>query len=332
MKNKFKQKEFGGVTKKEYKTVGKVIKDFYHKNPTAYLTTGTLAASGGNLALNASRRSQDKSYQEKQLKAMDRLTSALSKVDKTLEKKPEIVASSTSSKRKGDDSSPKLVKSMIKFRPKNFSILSSTVTGATIGANTGLLASPLFMFKKNKTTGSTPTQTTSKGKYSFEFTGLSNALLPVAAGTIVGAALGALVGGIKEIDKAISHKTTVDKRLMEKIVENLKKTGFEEGTDFTRDPKTADKIKSPVSIVITKNSGELRLLVNTIIDNKLKRLTSQITKNLPNSSAVTRREKNKYNEISITTISDGSADAGLITGICDQYIRNKYPVYLVEVG
>ena len=154
----------------------------------------------------------------------------------------------------------------------------------------------------------------------------------VAAGTLVGAALGALVGTIKKGDEAISRKLTVDNRLMDRVVEDLKKTGFKEGSDFTRDPKTADSLKSAISVAITRNSGELRLLVNTIADNKLKDITKNIIRNLPNSSAVTEESKSRYNEISITTISDGTADVGLIAGICEKFIRNKYPVYLVEVG
>ena len=60
---------------------------------------------------------------------------------------------------------------------------------------------------------------------------------------------------------------------MDRVVEDLKKTGFNEGSDFTRDPKTADSLKSAISVAITRNSGELRLLVNTIADNKLKDIT-----------------------------------------------------------
>lgn len=334
----FKQKEFGGITGKARK-VGETVKNFYHKNPTAYLTTATATASTSNLAMNASRKSQDKEYQDKQITAMKDLTNALSGVDKTLKKaeiKPKKVEEqpkrynlrrlfSNSNDRRSD---------MIKFRKKNFSILSSALTGASMGATLGITGGAPFISKNTKISiseKSNPVFRNVSDRFNNSSAFQKRAML-IGASTLVGAALGAIAGGIKELDRYISHKTTVDKRLMEKIVEDLKKTGFEEGVDFTRDPKTADKIKSPVSIAITRNSGELRLLVNTIADKKLKDLTKQVIKNLPNSSAVTQEEKNRYNEISITTISDGSADVGLISGICEKFIRNKYPVYLVEVG
>ena len=335
----FRQKQFVGIAEKSRK-VGKTIKNFYHNNPTAYLTTVTAAASTSNLAMNAARKSQDKRYQDKQITAMKDLTNALSGVDKTL-KETEI----KTVKKKVEEPTSRGYNlrrlfsitnndSMIKFRPKNFSILSSTLRGAAIGGNIGALSSPLLINKESRINVSekaNPIFRRSANVFN-NSSGFQKRVLLTGASTLVGAALGALVGGIKELDNYISHKTTVDKRLMDRIVEDLKKTGFEEGVNFTRDPKTADRIKSPISVAITRNSGELRLLVNTIADKKLKDLTQQIIKNLPNSSAVTQEERNRYNEISITTISDGSADAGLIAGICEKFIRNKYPVYLVEVG
>lgn len=342
-----RQKEFGSL-KEKAKAVGESVKKFYDKNPTAYLTSVTAAASTSNLAMNATRKQQDKEYQGKQIEAMKDLTNALTGVDKTLKK--EVVKKNTA------EQQPKFRRSirrlfsennndsnMIKFRRKDFSILSDTIRGATIGGSLGVMASPLaglkklnpifrkledkYVIKEPKFDKDGKLEAKQSNNYKFA----KRIVIPLA-GAVIGAALGALAGSIKELDQYVSRKTTVDKRMMDKIVEDLEKTGFKEGEHFTRDPKTADRIKSPVSIAITKNSGDLRLLVNTVADKKLKDLTSQILKTLPNSSAVTQEERNRYNEISITTISDGSADIGLIAGICEKFIRHKYPVYLVEVG
>lgn len=332
------QRQFGKVAvPKEITDLGAKIKKFYDKNPTAYLTTITAGASTSNLAMNTSRKKQDKEYQENQISAMKDLTNALSGVDKTLktkeikveEKKP----SSRYNFRKYFSTKENSDSDMIKFRRKDFSVLSSTIEGAKIGAGVGTLSLPI---KGKNLKISVPEK--SNGTFK-RIAGTYNDMSPfakkisiVGVSTLLGAALGALAGIIVETDKAISRKTTVDNRLMSKVVDDLEKTGFKEGEDFTRDPKTADRIKSQVSIAITRNSGELRILVNTIADKKLKNLTNEIIKNIPNSSSVSEEAKNRYNEISITSISDGSADVGLISGICEKFIRNKYPVYLVEVG
>lgn len=260
---------------------------------------------------------------------MDRLTKALGGVNKTLKEVEVKEPKKTTSYKLKKIFSEKNDNNMITFRRKDFSILSDTVKGAIIGGNVATLSLPLSEknAKNIKYEGSNPTFRKLNTLSPF-----AKRLGVVAAGTLVGAALGALVGTIKKGDEAISRKLTVDNRLMDRVVEDLKKTGFKEGSDFTRDPKTADSLKSAISVAITRNSGELRLLVNTIADNKLKDITKNIIRNLPNSSAVTEESKSRYNEISITTISDGTADVGLIAGICEKFIRNKYPVYLVEVG
>ena len=326
-----RQKNFGGGAIEKAKKAGKAIKDFYGNNKTAYLTTITAGASTSNLALNLSRKSQDKEYQDKQIAAMKDLTGALSKVDETLKKpatkKVRVEDNGGGQKqkskfswfRKKSFSDKDNTNGMIKFRRKDFSILSDTISGASIGATVGTISLPKFVGKKDKKQSDTEIF---KKRISF-----------LAASTILGAGLGALVGIIKEGDKFINRKTTVDNRLMDRVVDDLEKTGFKEGENFTRDPKTADRLKVPVSIAITKNSGELRILVNTVADNKLRTLTKKIVKTLPNSSTVHEESKNRYNEFSLTTISDGSgADVGLIAGICEKFIREKYPVYLVEVG
>ena len=87
-----------------------------------------------------------------------------------------------------------------------------------------------------------------------------------------------------------------------------------------------------VCIVISKSSGNMQLLVNTVADTKLKTVALNMAKNIPNTATVNTKLSDKYNDISISTISDSSANIGLVTGIAEYFIRNKYPVYLVEVG
>lgn len=203
---------------------------------------------------------------------------------------------------------------MIKFRQKDFSILDHVVAGSALGFGLGSTAGKLGV----------------KGP---KFRGKSLAGNSLGyAGAILGAALGTLSGIIVEGSRLISRKTTVDNRLMSKVVDDLKKTGFQEGKDFTRDPKQANDWRTKVCIVVSKNSGNLRVLMNTVADAKLQALVDRVIKNLPNTSAVTKKASDRFNDITITTISDSSADVGLIAGLAEKFIRSKYPVYLIEVG
>lgn len=205
---------------------------------------------------------------------------------------------------------------MKKFRQKDFSLIADIAKGATIGGGLGILGSNMFLPPKDKKVHG-PSE---RGITAF------------GAGTLIGAALGLLYGVTKEITTKINRSTTVNQRLMETVVENLKKTGFKEGKDFTRDPKLANEVKTKVCIVVSKTDGDLKLLVNTVSDSKLKSVTENMVKNIPNSSTVTKKMSDRFNDVVITSISDSSADYGLVTGIAEFYIRHKYPVYLVEVG
>ena len=202
---------------------------------------------------------------------------------------------------------------MIKFRQKQFGMVSSVRNGAAIGATIGTLATKLPIFKKKDDNWKTE-------------------LSIIGGGTIIGAGLGLLVGLTKDISTKVNRATTVDARLMKGVIENLKKDNFREGIDYTRDPKIANDLKMKVCIVISKNSGNMQLLVNTVADTKLKTVTLNMAKNIPNTATVNTKLSDKYNDISISTVSDSSANLGLVTGIAEYFIRNKYPVYLVEVG
>lgn len=235
---------------------------------------------------------------------------------------------------------------MIKFKKKNFSIASDTVKGATLGATVGTIISgaapaslPKFIpgsSKYNELSKTVTIETKKDGKVTDTKTttvssGLQKGIL-LGTATLIGAALGTLCGTVKAIDKKLS-KNTVDNRLMSEIMKGLEKNSYKEGRDFTRDPKQANIMKTKVCLVITKNAGEFRLLVNVVDDPKLKTLSEKITKKLTgpfqirNSSAT-----NRYNEINISTIPNSSANIRTVVDIATSYINAGYPVYLVEVG
>lgn len=211
---------------------------------------------------------------------------------------------------------------MIEFRQKNFGILSDITKGAAIGGSIGSFSS---MFRRKA-------DPSVSGDYSVKNKAWHESLKMTVAGTIIGASLGALVGSIKSIATKVNRRTTVDRRLMPKVIEVLKKDGLKEGTDFTKDPKTATSLRTKVCIVISKVSGELRISVNLVSDPKLKTVSDEIIKRLPNTSASTEKMSDKFNDIVITSISDSSADTGLVVGIIEKFIHSGYPVYLVEVG
>jgi len=219
---------------------------------------------------------------------------------------------------------------MIKFRQKNFNILTSTLSGAGLGASVG---SGVSVFRPRKETKGEFKR--DDGKFDEGAQKRANStyrMKIIGAGMLIGAALGALYGTFKEVTKKINRKNTVDKRLMEKVLQGLKASGFKEGTDFTRDPKQANQMKTKVCIVISKFSGELKLLINVARDRNLEQLALNIVKNIPNTSNVVTRTGDRYNDIIVSTISDPLVEDGLICGIVEKFIHNKYPVYLVEVG
>lgn len=218
---------------------------------------------------------------------------------------------------------------MIKFRRKDFSILSSTLTGAGIGGSLGTFI-PRFGKKHEET--KIVNNDNNKPIPVKEMVPNMSQTKGIAIGLIVGAALGALVGTAKEISKKVNRANTVDKRLLEKVLLDLRHKGYKEGIDYVLDPEKANRMRTKVCIVISKYSDELRILINTIKDPKLSQLATNVVKNIPNSSNVVTRATDKYNDIVVSTISDSSVDAGLICGIAEKFIHSGFPVYLVEVG
>ena len=202
---------------------------------------------------------------------------------------------------------------MIKFRQKAYSdnVVSGALDGAKYGAGVGTVLAGIL-------------KTTKADKKVSPF-------LVVGGSALVGAALGALAGKMKDNDIKKS-RVNVGVRLFESVISNLEKIGFREGYDFTQDPKMANILKTKVCIVVSRSSSGLKLLVNMADDQKLKEISDRIKNSLGRTVMSTERVNNKFNELSITTLSSNGNDAVFVTRIIESFIRGGYPVYIVEVG
>lgn len=341
---------------------------FKLKGATAAIPVGISAASLGistaNYKTNRKRLKESKEYQEKQLDAMNRLTSSLDKVDEQLKgNKPEQPAKkgfikffqknnshTTDLAYKGAVAGGALMGGVLPFLPDN-------VVGNKVYENKKDLYNPKkndsAVYNKKNTVfdnGDSETTTLSKGKEgkytrekeSIKFVkkgGWYNNLNPFyrkalleLGGVAIGAGLGALAGMIMDVSDYMNRKRTVNNRLLKDVVDNLKKTGYREGKDFTRDPKMANLLKTKVCLVISKSSDDLKLLINTVKDNKLKTISGQIIKNLPTMSTLTEKVSDRFNEINITTMTSNSGNATWVTSVAEKFIAEGFPVYLVEVG
>ena len=56
------------------------------KTPSGIISTTALGVSTANLATNASRHRSDRAYQDRQIKAMDKLTRSINGLDSTVKK------------------------------------------------------------------------------------------------------------------------------------------------------------------------------------------------------------------------------------------------------
>jgi len=230
---------------------------------------------------------------------------------------------------------------MTKFKRKEFSsyILSDTLKGAGYGATAGTFAGALNLSPtlkgKNwiaKVYNSQKQRNREAGRSgAFEQTA-NQRLLIAAAGTLIGAALGAIVGTAKTISEKISQHGT-DNRLLKNVMGKLGTLGYKEGIDYTRDPETANRLRTKVCLVITRDAANISLLVNMVNDNKLSKDADKILRSLPGKPQIRySRTTDKYNDITISTISKSGSNADLVTNIVDGFIKAGYPVYLVEVG
>lgn len=335
---------------KEYNYFRKVAQEA-KEHPIAATALGVTSI---NAATNVSRRHRDSKYQKEQLKSMKDLTDSLNHLDTRIK-------SLESAEKKKAPSKFRFVRMLQK---DNSYTADYALKGASIGAGIGGISllgnlAPKFLgrtikeenvqkrdkdgnpikgqFYKNTVEDGEVDQNSYWIKRHPNFTKKYNetsretkmALLSLGC-MAVGAALGAIFGAIKDSDKAI-NKRQVNQRLMKNILDDLKKSGFKEGTDYVRDPKAADRIKSRVCIVISHDSDTLKLVINTRSEPKLKTISDNITRNLPSTSTVNDKITDRFNEINLTTVSS-QGDSVFVSSIAERFIREGYPVYLVEVG
>ena len=202
---------------------------------------------------------------------------------------------------------------MIKFRQKAYSdnVIAGTLDGIKYGAGVGTVLAGIL-----KTT-----------KYDKKV----SPFLVLGGSMVVGAALGALAGKKKDNDMKKS-RTDAGVRLFDSVLDDLRKIGFREGRDFTQDPKMANVMKTKVCIVVSRTSSGIKMLINTINDPNLKEITDQIRGSLGRTIVSTEKSSDKYNDLTITTLSSSGNDSVFITKIIESFIRRGYPVYIVEVG
>lgn len=202
---------------------------------------------------------------------------------------------------------------MIKFRQKAYSdnVVGGALNGVKYGAGVGTVLAGILKATKNDQKISP--------------------ILVVGGSMLAGAALGAIAGKIKD-NKLQEARTTAGVRLFDSVLENLRKIGFKEGQDFTQDPRMANVMKTKVCIVVSRNSSGLKLLINTVDDPELKDVTKRIHGSLGRNTVSSEKINNRYNELTITTMSSNGGDATFVTRIIETFIRGGYPVYIVEVG
>lgn len=203
--------------------------------------------------------------------------------------------------------------------------MTDTIKGAQLGAAAGAVYASAATTMPKFVPGSTKYNAIPAND------SIKRGQIALGVGLLVGAALGALVGSAKEIDKRIS-RGNADNRLMNPVVKALEKDSYKEGVDFTRDPKTANDLKTKVCIVFSTASGDLGVRVNTIDDPKLKNLADKAVKTTPGITSKTTQASNKYNELTISTIKNATQNINLIKKIAESFMSNGYPVYMVEVG
>lgn len=219
---------------------------------------------------------------------------------------------------------------MIKFREKDFSnyIVDDTLKGAALGATAGTLYSGISNRFPKFIPGSDKLNKTNKdGKPE------SNGLIMTGIGTLVGAALGALVGTVREIDKRVSRANTGSSRLMNSVLDKLRERGYKENLDFTRDSSKSMEKKMKISVVFNNANSDFRILVNTINDPTLKSITNKLLQPIKrnNGQVQTNYAVNKYNEINITTMKDNNVNSLIVTNLVEGFIKEGYPVYIAEV-
>ena len=323
-------------------------KTFSLKDPLVVaLSAAGVGLSAANLHSNIKRYKEDKrrneediKYRDKQLEHLEELTKSINKLDRSIENMPKA--------EKHEEKKPKKSSGfkLFKFLQKNNSYTKDyALNGAALGGTIAMGALPFLPDKVGKRTDtkskdkegkdittSTYEPTTKFGKKYNSMNSIVKRSLITLGGTAIGAVLGAIAGGIMDYANSINQKKTLNNRLFKDVIRNLVNTGYVEGRDFTRDPKMSNLMKTKVCLVVSKSSDELRLLINMVNDKDLAKIAKKITTNLPAMSTVNERVTDRYNDINITALTSNGGNATWVTSIAERFIKEGYPVYLVEVG
>lgn len=314
---KFKQKEYGG-------------------NKAALALSGAgLGVSILNLHTNNKNREEGREDRREQTKAIKRLNDTLTQVDKKLIEHPE--ARVPYSPQQPQQQQPNTFRQKLSylFKQKNNSYTTKhALQGAVIGGALGLASFRNLSFdgRRGILPGTENAYYKSGGDIRVDNTqAAKNRAIAVGASVLIGAALGGIYGLIKDSSNSF-NRHQVDERLSDRITQNLKNLGFKEGIQFTRDPKTADLLKTKICVIISRTNGDLKIIINYLNDPKFKEEAQKIIKNLPPSAVAVEKMGDRFNDITITSVSDKTQDPALVSGILEQFIRRGYPVYIVEVG
>ena len=258
---------------------------------------------------------------------------------------------------------------MIKFNIKNFSILSDTITGTTIGGSLGATVGGIMFNKKDNNnqqyySKETRTVATRKGevildkdgrvqydtvtekgdkdakiKFPWFKRGENGKLsridldLPPTHGTLLTTAAGMIIGAA--LGALVGAGKAIGKKIMQKKDIDWGSLGFgymETTYSFVANYKNGKWDDGEVCIVLSKVSGEQQILINTASDKTLLDLAEKALKLLPQSNTkVNKTLSDKYNDIIINSIPDKTMPK-TIAYIAGVFIKAHYPVYLIEVG
>ena len=268
-----------------------------------------LGISTANFTTNKSRRSEAEEQNKKQIKAMNKLADSLSKVSASFDE---------ADKRGAVIVKEKELPKKKKFRIGYYSEIAEDIFGGGMkGLGVGTLINGIAL----------GASVASQQKNGWP---VQKALKTVGYSVLVGASLGLVLGITRKIAE-MSSRSKTNHRVINTVSSLLKKRGFKEDFDFTRDPKFADLEKTKVTLVVNRGNGDLKLALNLNSDDKLEKVCVKALESLPPKAKTFKKESNRYNEIMITTLSSGN-DAILISDITEKFIRAGYPVYLIEVG
>lgn len=305
----FREKQFGARINK--------VKDALLRNTSNPVALASLGISSTGLyQMNKSRKANEARLEQadKQHKVdfdqQERLIKALTGVERGLKNIPAEQPKTTPKK---DDSWLRIGgKKIFSIREKSYGAITNSAwrgaaAGGTLGAGLALQYMSRAQIGSNR----------------------AKAMVP-----LVGAALGGLAGSlwgvVKTLDTKISQSRTGHK-LISEIIKNLKRAGYREGQQWTLDPKKATLMKSKVCVVVSQSADNTGILINMANDQKLKEISLEITNSLPTGFRETEKISDRFNEVQISSFPD-KTDATYIFMILEKFIKNGFPVYLIEVG